>query len=111
MRYTLKGMREVIEVILMKDLIVPLLITIGMGIYAGLACWILALRRKIRDLERDQRARAKLRLAPKQDNWQQIQAVENHNKGLTSGICINHRCTEHLLGQDHEIRIRQRKMK
>lgn len=88
----------------MKDLIVPLLITIAMGGYAGLTCWIMALQRKIRDLERDQRARQELRLAdkpymlPKQNPLSEVWDKWPGDEPIGDIL-------EALNQQDHEIRI------
>ncbi len=60
------------------------------------------------DQARAIRARGLLNLSdkqymiPKQDNWQIRNAVANHRAGRTVGVCINHRCTIHLISMDEE---------
>ena len=82
---------------MMMNLIDALMAVIGIGIYALLICWIVKDERKIRDLERDRRARSLLHLEdkpymlPKQAQDHEIKIVRKPSdpEPVSRRECIN----------------------
>lgn len=108
----------------MRNLILAVAAVVMVGTYTVMIRRLVIEKRKNRrrrqqeqeDLARYVRARGLLNLSdkpymlPKQEGWQIRKAVEDHKKGYTAGICINHRCTEHLINTTEEIDVIQGKV-